>query len=69
MYKTYVKPSMLYGCEAWRPSSQQGIEKLEAVQKRAVRMAGGLGAGSYKEACRRAGLNTIQEDLEEADMV
>ena len=69
MYKTYVKPSMLYGCEAWRPSSQQGIDKLEAVQKRAVRMAGGLGAGSYKEACRRAGLNTIQEDLEEADMV
>ena len=34
-----------------------------------VRMAGGLGAGTYKEACRRAGLNTIQEDLEEADMV
>ena len=69
LYKTYVKPSMLYGCKALRPSSQQGIKKLEAVQKRAVRMAEGLGAGSYKEACRRAGLNTIQEDLEEADMV
>ena len=69
MYTTYVKPSMLYACEAWRPSSQEGIEKLEAVQKRAIRMAGGLGAGNYKEACRTAGLNTIQEDLDEADMV
>ena len=69
MYKTYVKPSMLYACEVWRPTSQEGIDKLECVQKRAVRMAGGLGAGNYQESCRKAGLNTIKEDLEEADMV
>ena len=31
MYKPYVKPSLLYECEAWRPSSQQGIDKLEAL--------------------------------------
>ena len=32
-------------------------------------MAGGLGGRDYKEGCRRAGMNTIQEELEEADMV
>jgi hypothetical protein len=67
LYKTYVKPSLLYACEAWRPSTKEGFDKLESVQKRAVRMAGGQ--GDYKEACRRIGLNTIEEDLEEADMV
>ena len=33
-------------------------------------MAGGLrDRDSYREDCRRAGLNTVEEELEEADMV
>ena len=70
LYKTYVQPSMLYACEAWRPCNKEGIEKLEAVQKRALRMAGGLmDRNTFKEACRKAGLNTIEEELDTADMV
>ena len=45
------------------------IKKLEAVHKKTIRMAGGQGARDYREACRKAGLNSIQEELEEADMV
>ena len=26
LYKTYVKPSLLYACEAWRPTTQEGVE-------------------------------------------
>ena len=70
LYKTYVKPSMMYACEAWRPTTKEGIEKLESVQRRALKMAGGLrDRDSYREDCRRAGLNTVEEELEEADMV
>ena len=69
LYKTYVKPSLLYASEAWKPGTKEGVEKLEAVQRRAVRMAGGQGDKSYREACRAAGLNTIEEELDEADMV
>ena len=29
----------------------------------------GQGAGGYRDACRRVGLNSIKEQLEEADMV
>ena len=43
--------------------------KMEAVQKRAIRMAGGQGDRSYRETCREAGLNTVEEQLMEADMV
>ena len=69
LYQTYVKPSLLYACEAWRPTTQEGIEKLEGVQKRAMRMAGGLGDGDYRDACRGAGINMIKEELEVSDMV
>ena len=69
LYNTYVKPSMMYSCEAWKPCTREGVEKLEAVQRRAVRMAGGQGVKSYRDACREAGLNTVEEQLDEADMV
>ena len=59
----------MYACEAWRPSTKDGVEKLESVQRRALRMAGGLDRNNYKEACRKAGMNTIEEELKEADLV
>ena len=31
LYKTYVKTSLLYASEAWKPRTKEGIEKLEAV--------------------------------------
>ena len=63
--KTWIdlyKPSLLYASEAWRPTTQEGIDKLKGVQKRVLRMAGGQGEGSYREACRGVGLNTIKEE-------
>ena len=68
LYQTYVQP-MMNTCEAWKPGTREGVEKLEAVQKRAVRMAGGQGQKSYRETCREAGLNTVEEQLDEANMV
>ena len=70
LYKTYIKPSLMYASEAWRPTTKEGIEKLESVQRRALKMAGRLeGRTSYREACRKEGMNTVEEDLEEADLV
>ena len=37
--------------EAWRPNTKEGIEKLESVQRRALKMAGKLkDRNSYREA-------------------
>ena len=69
LYKTYIKPSMMYACEAWRPSTKEGVEKLEGVQRRALRMVGGLKRSNYKEACRKAGLNTVEEELDMTDLI
>jgi hypothetical protein len=60
LYKTYVKPSLMYASEAWRPTTKEGIEKLESVQKRALKMEGVLGDSiSYREAWRKEGMNTV----------
>jgi hypothetical protein len=70
LYKTYVKPSMMYACEVWRPTTKEAIAKLESVQRRALKMAGGLtDRNEYKDACRKAGLNSIEEDLDKADLM
>ena len=53
LYKTHVKPSLMYASEAWRPITQELIKKLQGVQKKAMRMAGGMGDKDYREACRR----------------
>ena len=60
----------MYASEAWRPTTKEGIEKLDPVQKRELKMPGVLGDSiSYREACRKEGRNTVEEDLDEADMV
>ena len=70
LYKTYVKPSMMYASEAWRPNNKEDIEKLESVQQRALKMAGKLRDRiTYREACREAGMNTIEEELNATDLV
>ena len=70
LYKTYVQPAMMYASEVWRPTSKEGIDKLESVQKRALKMSGLLDhRGNYKEACRKACMNTVEEELNMADMV
>ena len=67
LYQTYVKPSLLYASEAWRPTTKEGVVKREGVQKRAMRMAGGMGDKDYREACKREGMILIGEDLKVTD--
>jgi hypothetical protein len=55
---------MMYASKVWRPTSKEGIDKLESVQKRALNMSGLLeNRGNYMEACRKAGMNTVEEKL------
>ena len=69
IYKTYVKPSLIYVSEAWKPGTKEGNEKLKVVQKRAARMAGGQGYKSSIESCREACFDALEKELDEADML
>ncbi|KAI8496827.1 hypothetical protein Bbelb_254820 [Branchiostoma belcheri] len=36
-YKTFVRPILEYACTVWHPYTKKGIDKVEAVQRRAAR--------------------------------
>jgi len=69
LYTSIIRPSMLYGITTWRPTNQTDLRALEQVQRRVIRMCGDLGRGSYEEKCRKAKLLTVEETLEEEDVL
>ena len=49
LYKQYVRPHLEFSVAAWAPWTQEDIETLEKVQKRAVKAVSGLKGHSYEE--------------------
>ena len=48
-YKTYVIPHLDYCCQIWSPGTQKWIQKIENVQKRALRLIPSLNGKSYEQ--------------------
>ena len=38
VYKTYIRPVIEYGCEAWLPMSQTHLDDLQIIQNNALRI-------------------------------
>jgi len=49
LYKVYVRPHLEYAVQAWSPWTQEDINLLENVQRRALRMTSGLAGETYEE--------------------
>ena len=48
LYKQYVRPHLEYAVQAWSPWTDEDIDLIESVQKRAVKMTYGLKADTYE---------------------
>jgi hypothetical protein len=68
LYKQYIRPHLEFSSPAWCPWNRGDIEKLESVQKRAVKMVAGLSSQGYKERCSELGLKTLEERRKDQDM-
>lgn len=68
LYKQYVRPHLEFAVQVWSPWTQQDIETLEKVQKRAVGMVSGLKGESYEEKLVELDLTTLKERRHQADM-
>ena len=33
LYKTYIKPSLMYDCEAWRPCTKEGLNNTSFASR------------------------------------
>jgi hypothetical protein len=69
LYKQYVLPHLEFSSPVWAPWTRADIDKLESVQKKAVRMVAGLKGISYEERCKEIGLNTLDERRKVQDLV
>jgi hypothetical protein len=68
LYKQYVRPHLEYSSPAWSPSSRADIEKLEAVQRKALSQVAGLQGKSYEQRCEELKLESLEERRKKQDM-
>jgi hypothetical protein len=68
LYKRYVCPYLEFLVPAWSPWTRADIDRIEAVQKKAVGMVSGLAATNYEEKCDEMGLQTLFERRIDQDM-
>ena len=59
-YHTYVLPHLDYCCQIWSPGAQKWIQKIEQVQKRALRMIPSLKDRSYEQKLASLNLLTLE---------
>ena len=69
LYKQYVRPHLEVSVQAWSPWLQSDIEKLEKVQRKAVRMVAGMRATDYEGRLKELGLTTLSERRHQTDIL
>ena len=69
LYKQYVRVHMEFAVSSWRPWTQQDKDKLENVQRKAVRIISGLQGSTYEEKLEELGLQSLEARRERSDMI
>ena len=69
LYKQYVRVHMEFAVSSWRPWTQQDKDKLENVQRKAVRIISGLHGSTYEEKLEELGLQSLEARRERSDMI
>ena len=69
LYKQYVRPHLEFAVAAWSPWTQEDMETLEKVQKRAVKAVSGLRSQAYEDRLAELKLPSLRERRKEIDMI
>ena len=69
LYRTYVRPHLEYGVQAWNPWTQADITVLEKVQEQAMRYVSGANSSVYEERLCELGLLSLKERRHRGDMI
>ena len=60
LYKAIVRPHLEYCIQAWRPYRKKDMDKLETIQRRAIKMIVELRDLSYESRLLQCGLTTLE---------
>ena len=69
LYKQYVRPHLEYAVQAWSPWTDEDIDLIESVQKRAVKMTYGLKTDTYERKLKELHMTTLQDRRRRGDMI
>jgi hypothetical protein len=69
LYKQYVLPHLEFSSPAWSPWTRMDIDKLEKVQRKAVKMVSGLEGIEYEDRCAEIGLKPLETRRKLHDLV
>ena len=61
MYVALIRPHLEYAVQTWNPHLIGDIEKLELVQRRALKIPEGFESLSYSEGLRRLNLTSLKD--------
>ena len=59
-YRTYVLPHLDYCCQIWSPGTKKMVQKIEQVQKRALRLIPSLNHLSYGDKLKNLGMLSLE---------